>query len=246
LASVCRKIARQVAEGKKVSKKIEAADVRKLLGSQRFSSQIAEKKDEVGMSTGLSVTPFGGEILFIEVSLMPGKGKLTLTGQLGEVMRESAKAAFTWTRSHYHELGIRPNFAENIDIHIHVPEGAVPKDGPSAGVAITTALVSALTGVPVKREVGMTGEVTLRGRVLEIGGLKEKSIAGHRAGLKTIVVPKENKKDLDEMPSEVKKDIKFVFAEDVSDVLKVALSSWPIKISKVTKFTPISTTLIAN
>jgi ATP-dependent Lon protease len=200
--------------------------VRKFLGSKRFTSQIAEKNDEIGMSTGLSVTPFGGEILFIEVSLMPGRGKLTLTGQLGSVMRESAKAAFTWTRSHYRELGLKENFAEGIDVHIHVPEGAVQKDGPSAGVAITTALVSALTGIPVKRDVGMTGEVTLRGRVLEIGGLKEKSIAGHRAGLTTIIAPKENEKDLDEMPDIVKKDIKFVFAETAEE--QNALK-WPLK-----------------
>lgn len=245
LANICRKVARLVAEGKKYPKKVDVPDVRKFLGSQRFTSQIAEKKDEIGMSTGLSVTPFGGEILFIEVSLMPGKGKLLLTGQLGDVMQESAKAAFTWTRSHYYDLGLKANFAENIDVHIHVPEGAVPKDGPSAGVAITTALVSALTGIPVKRDVGMTGEVTLRGRVMEIGGLKEKSIAGHRAGLKTIICPKENKKDLDEMPESVKKDVQFVFAEQVEDVLKVALTKWPIT-KKTAKFTPISTSLAAN
>ncbi len=245
LASVCRKIARLVAEKKKYPKKIEVINVRKFLGSQRFTSQIAEKNDEVGISTGLSVTPFGGEILFIEVSLMPGKGRLTLTGQLGDVMKESAKAAFTWARSHYHELGLKSDFAENIDVHIHVPEGAVPKDGPSAGVAITTALTSALTGIPVKRDVGMTGEVTLRGHVLEIGGLKEKSIAGHRSGLKTIVCPKDNKKDMDEMPEDVKRDIKFVFAGEVSDVLRVALTKWPI-VKEEVKFIPISSTLAAN
>ncbi len=246
LAGVCRKIARMVAEGKKFPKKVDVADVRKFLGSQRFSSQIVEKKDETGMSTGLSVTPFGGEILFIEVSLMPGKGRLTLTGQLGDVMKESAKAAFTWTRSHYHLLGLKENFSENIDVHIHVPEGAVPKDGPSAGVAITVALTSALTGIPVRRDTGMTGEVTLRGRVLEIGGVKEKTIAGHRAGLKTIILPKENKKDLDDVPAQVKKEIKFVFAEEVSDVLRVALTSWPAKVRIERKFTPISSMLAAN
>jgi ATP-dependent Lon protease len=246
LAGICRKIARLVAEVKKYPRKIEAGDVRKLLGSKRFTSQIAEKTDEIGMSTGLSVTPFGGEILFIEVSLMPGKGRLTLTGQLGDVMKESAKAAFTWTRSHYHELGLRADFAEGIDVHIHVPEGAVQKDGPSAGVAITTALVSALTGIPVKRRVGMTGEVTLRGRVLEIGGLKEKSIAGHRAGLTTIVVPKDNRKDLEEIPATVKKDIEFVFAERMEDVLKKALTSWPSKTKSEEKYFPISTTLAAQ
>ncbi|HET7098677.1 MAG TPA: endopeptidase La [Patescibacteria group bacterium] len=246
LASIARKVARMVAENKKYPKNVEVKNVRKFLGSKRFTSQIAEKKNEIGMTTGLSVTPYGGEILFIEVSLMPGKGKLTLTGQLGDVMRESAKAAFTWTRSHYYDLGLKENFSENIDVHIHVPEGAVPKDGPSAGVAITTALVSALTGIPVKRDVGMTGEITLRGRVLEIGGLKEKSIAGHRAGLTTIIAPKENKKDLDEIPEAVKKDIKFVFAEEVSDALKVALTSWPIKIKTVAKYTPMSEVLMAN
>ena len=246
LASICRKVARMIAENKKYPARIDTADVRKFLGSQRFSSQIADKKDEVGQSTGLSVTPFGGEILFIEVSLMPGKGKLILTGQLGDVMKESAKAAFTWTRSHYHELGLRRDFAEDIDVHIHVPEGAVPKDGPSAGVAITTALVSALTGIPVRREVGMTGEVTLRGHSLEIGGLKEKSIAGHRAGLKVIIAPKDNKKDLDEIPAEVKRDVKFVFAEEVEEVLAVALTKWPIKVNSTAKFTPMSVSLMAN
>ncbi len=244
LANICRKLARLIAENKKHPLKIEAKDVKKLLGNKRFTSQIADKNDEIGQSTGLSVTPFGGEILFIEVSIMPGKGRLTLTGQLGDVMKESAKAAFTWTRSHYDELGLKSNFAEDIDVHIHVPEGAVQKDGPSAGVAITTALVSALTGIPVKRHVGMTGEITLRGRVLEIGGLKEKSIAGHRAGLTTIICPKDNKKDMDEIPSQVKKDIKFVFAEKAEDVLDVALVS-PLPKGNV-KSTPISTMLAAN
>lgn len=246
LAAICRKIARLVTEKKKYPKEIGKEEVRKLLGNQRFTSQIADKKDEIGQSTGLSVTPFGGEILFIEVSVMPGKGRLTLTGQLGDVMKESAKAAFTWTRSHYYELGLKPDFAEGIDVHIHVPEGAVQKDGPSAGVAITTALVSALTGIPVKRYVGMTGEVTLRGRVLEIGGLKDKSIAGHRAGLTTIICPKDNKKDLEDIPSQVKKDIKFVFAEEVEDVLKVALTAWPPKRKLEEKYTPISATIAAN
>src|SRR5258706_581729 len=246
LANICRKIARLVAEGKKYPAKDDTSDGRKLLGSHRYNSQIAGKKDEVGQSTGLSVTPFGGEILFIEVSLMPGKGKLLLTGQLGSVMKESAKAAFTWTRSHYHELGLKRDFADNIDVHIHVPEGAVPKDGPSAGVAITTALVSALTGIPVRREVGMTGEVTLRGHSLEIGGLKEKSIAGHRAGLTTIIAPKDNKKDLDDIPAEVKKDVKFIFVEEVEEALKIALTQWPIKVNKTVKFTSMPSSLMAN
>lgn len=247
LASLCRKIARTVAEGKKFTKNISAKDIEKFLGPRKFSSMIAEKQDEVGMSTGLSVTQTGGEILFIEVALMPGKGRLMLTGQLGEVMQESAKAAFTWTKSHYSLLGLKPNFAADIDVHVHVPEGAVPKDGPSAGDSIATALASALTGIPVKRDVGMTGEITLRGRVLEIGGVKEKVIAGHRAGLKTIILPKDNKKDLEDVPDKVKKDIKFVFVNDILEVLEVAMKSWPPKtVVKSPKITPIPTLLAAN
>ncbi len=231
LASICRKVAKFIAEGKRFEKKIDLKDVPKLLGPQKFTSQIAEKKDEVGMSTGLAVTQVGGEILFIEVALMPGKGKLTLTGKLGDVMKESAMAAYTWVKAHYKELGLKPDFAQTMDVHLHVPEGAVPKDGPSAGVTLATALVSALTGIPVKRNVGMTGEITLRGRVLEIGGVKEKVIAGHRAGLKTIVLPKDNQKDMEDVPEAVKKDIKFVFASRLNEVLEVALKKWPVKTS---------------
>lgn len=247
LANVCRKIARMIAEKKNFPKVVKVSDIHKFLGPQRFTSLIAERNDEVGMSTGLAVTASGGEILFIEVALMPGKGKLTLTGQLGEVMQESAKAAFTWAKSHYQDLGLKENFAAGIDVHIHVPEGAVPKDGPSAGTAISTALVSALTGVPVKREVGMTGEVTLRGRVLEIGGVKEKVIAAHRAGLRTIILPHDNKKDIEDVPASVKKDVKFVFASRLSEVLEVALKVWPPKsMIKERKFTSIPTLLAAN
>jgi len=229
LATALRKIARMVAEGKKFPKVIKLSDIKKFLGPQKYSSLIAEKEDEVGLSTGLAVTASGGEILFIEVSLMPGKGRLTLTGQLGDVMKESAQAAFTWARSHWKLLNLKDDFGSKMDVHIHVPEGAVPKDGPSAGVAISTALVSALTKVPVRREVGMTGEITLRGRVLEIGGVKEKVIAGHRAGLKTIILPRDNKKDMEDVPEKVKKEIDFIFADELENVLKVALSSWPLK-----------------
>jgi len=228
LATVCRKIAREVAEGKKAPVSVSRAKVKKYLGPRKFRSQIRGERDEVGMSTGLAVTATGGEILFVEVSLMPGKGKLTLTGQLGDVMKESAKAALTWTKSHWSELGLREDFGKSVDVHIHVPEGATPKDGPSAGVAMGTALVSALTRMPIKRDVGMTGEITLRGRVLEIGGVKEKVIAGHRAGLKTIVIPEENKKDMEEVPDNVKKDIKFIFADTLEDVLSEALIKWPL------------------
>lgn len=238
LATVCRKIARSVAEKKKYVKEIKVTNIRKFLGPQKFSSLIAEKKDEVGMATGLAVTPTGGDIIFIEVALMPGKGKLTLTGQLGDVMKESAQAAFTWTKAHWEELGLKEDFGKVLDVHIHVPEGAVPKDGPSAGISMATSLVSALTGIPVKRGVGMTGEITLRGRVLEIGGVKEKIIAAHRAGLKTVILPKDNKKDLEEIPAKTKKDIKFVFTNRVEDVLKTAMKKWPSK--KVSKARTIS------
>ncbi len=245
LATVCRKVARLVAEKKKFPVSIQVTDVRKFLGPRKFSSLIAEKTDEVGMSTGLSVTPTGGEIIFIEVTLMPGKGKLTLTGQLGDVMKESAKAALTWSKAHWQDLGLKEDFGKNLDVHIHVPEGAVPKDGPSAGTAMTVALVSALTGIPVRRGVGMTGEITLRGRVLEIGGIKEKVIAAHRAGLKTIILPKDNKKDLEDIPQKTKKDIKFIFVNRFDQVLKVAMKKWPpIKVSK-TRRTPLRPSYIA-
>jgi len=223
MATICRKIARQVAEGKRIGKTIKKKDVIKYLGPRKYLGTLAEKKDEIGMSTGLAYTQAGGEIMFIEVVLMPGKGNLLLTGKLGKVMQESGKAAFSYVRSRWEALDLKKDFYKDLDVHIHVPEGAVPKDGPSAGVAIATALVSALTKIPVKREVGMTGEITLRGRVLEIGGIKEKVIAAHRAGLKTIIMPKNNKKDLEEIPTEVRKDIKFIFADHMDDVLKIAL-----------------------
>lgn len=228
LATIVRKIVTKIAEKKRYPNKVKVSDVRKFLGAAKFSSLIAEKKNEAGMSTGLAVTSTGGEILFIEVAIMPGRGKLTLTGQLGDVMKESAKAAFTWTKSHYKELGLSEGFGNSIDVHIHVPEGATPKDGPSAGVAMGTALTSALTKIPVNRMVGMTGEITLRGRVLEIGGVKEKVIAAHRAGLKKVILPKDNKKDMEEIPDNVKKEIEFVFASKLEDVLREALTIYPL------------------
>lgn len=182
-----------------------------------------EEKDTVGISTGLAWTQAGGDILFIEVAIMPGKGALTLTGHLGDVMKESCQAALSYVRARWNMFGLPRDFFHKMDIHVHVPEGAVPKDGPSAGGAITTAMISALTKIPVKRDVGMTGEVTLRGRILEIGGVKEKVIAAHRASIKTIVLPKDNKKDLEDIPQNVLKDLKFVFADHMDDVLKEAL-----------------------
>lgn len=246
LATICRKIARKIAEEKKFKKAISKTGIKKYLGPQKFTSLIAETKDDVGMSTGLGVTAAGGEIMFIEVALMPGKGKLTLTGKLGDVMQESAKAAFTWTKAHWDILGLDERFSKKIDVHIHVPEGAVPKDGPSAGTAMSVALVSALTGIPVKRTVGMTGEVTLRGRVLEIGGVKEKVIAAHRAGLKTVILPKDNEKDLEDIPKSTKDDIEFIFAKQLEDVLSVALKKWPITGKNKKRFDTRPSFLAAN
>ncbi len=225
LAAIFRKVAKKIAS--KDSKKkirISPKQVHVYLGAHKFTKAIAEDKDEIGMSTGLSVTAAGGEILFVEVTMMPGKGALILTGQLGEVMKESAQAALSYVKSRAKVLGIAENTFSKLDVHIHVPEGAVPKEGPSAGIAITTALVSALTKIPVRREVGMTGEVTLRGRVLEIGGVKEKVLAAHRAGLTTIILPKGNAKDLEEVPKNVKKDLQFILADHMDQVLKVALT----------------------
>ncbi len=224
IAAVMRKVAKGVAAGKKAKVEVTQRIVTKYLGPAKFASTIAEKKNEVGISTGLAYTEVGGDILFIEIALMPGKGRLTLTGKLGDVMKESAQAALSYIRSRAKKLGLAEDFYDKIDIHIHVPEGAVPKDGPSAGTAITTAIVSALTKIPTNHLVGMTGEVTLRGRVLEIGGVKEKVIAAHRAGLKTIIMPKENRKDLEDVPKEVIKDLRFVFVNHMDDVLKVALT----------------------
>ena len=231
IAAILRKVAKQVAEGKKTKVVVTDKNVPKFLGPIKISSTLIEKKDEVGMSTGLAWTEAGGDILFIEVALMPGKGSLILTGQLGDVMKESCQAALSYIRARASQLGLSEKFYQKLDVHVHVPEGAVPKDGPSAGIAITSAIVSALTKIPVKRTVGMTGEVTLRGRVLEIGGLKEKVIAAHRAGLKTIILPKENKKDLEDVPKEVIKDLKFVFVSHMDEVLGVALTK-PIKTEK--------------
>ncbi len=234
IATIARKVAREILteakEGKKLVKKIVADEtVPKYLGPFKFSSQMLEEKNTVGISTGLAWTQAGGDILFIEVAIMPGKGQLVLTGQLGDVMKESGQAALSYIRSRWSLFGLPQNFFQKIDIHVHVPEGAVPKDGPSAGIAMTTAIVSALTKIPVKRDVAMTGEVTLRGRALEIGGVKEKVIAAHRAQIKTIILPEENKKDLDDIPKYVLDDLHFVFVRHMDDVLKVALAYPPNK-----------------
>ncbi|TCS96542.1 endopeptidase La [Hazenella coriacea] len=223
IGTLCRKAARNIVSGKKKKVVVTVKNLEQYLGPEKFRYGMAEETDQVGVVTGLAWTAAGGDTMSIEVSLFPGKGKLTLTGQLGDVMKESAQAAFSYIRSRADDLNIDPEFHEKNDIHIHVPEGAIPKDGPSAGITIATALVSALTGIPVSRHVAMTGEITLRGRVLPIGGLKEKSLSAHRAGIKHVILPSENEKDLEEIPKSVRKDLTFTPVSHLDEVLKLAL-----------------------
>ena len=223
LANVCRKVAREITDGKVKSIKVTPEKVYEYLGPIKFISEIAERTQQPGVVVGLAWTAFGGDILFIEATKMPGKGALKLTGKLGDVMKESVQAAYSYVRANAHKLGLDPTFYKKMDIHVHVPAGAIPKDGPSAGVAMITALVSLLTDKPVKDRVGMTGEISLRGNVLPIGGLKEKSTAAHRAGLTHILAPAQNEKDLVDIPKKVLKDLKISFVKDVSEVLKLAL-----------------------
>ncbi|MBB3867635.1 ATP-dependent Lon protease [Parageobacillus toebii NBRC 107807] len=223
IAAICRKAARLIVSEEKKRVIITEKNIEEFLGKRKYRYGQAELEDQVGVATGLAYTAFGGDTLSIEVSLAPGKGKLVLTGKLGDVMKESAQAAFSYVRSRAEQLGIDSEFHEKYDIHIHVPEGAVPKDGPSAGITIATALISALTGRPVNRFVGMTGEITLRGRVLPIGGLKEKTLSAHRAGLKKVILPKDNEKDLEDIPDVVKNDLQFVLVSHLDEVLQHAL-----------------------
>ena len=223
LANVCRKAAREITGGKVKSIKVTPEKVFEYLGPIKFISEIAERTQQPGVVVGLAWTAFGGDILFIEATKMPGKGALKLTGKLGDVMKESVQAAYSYVRANAHKLGLDPTFYKKMDIHVHVPAGAIPKDGPSAGVAMITALVSLLTDKPVKDRLGMTGEISLRGNVLPIGGLKEKSTAAHRAGLTHILAPAQNEKDLVDIPKKVLKDLKISFVKDVSEVLKLAL-----------------------
>jgi ATP-dependent Lon protease len=233
IARIFRKVAREIVEKETKARKVTDDNIQKYLGPYRYSSQMIEDQDTVGISTGLAWTQAGGDILFIEVSTMPGKGNLTLTGQLGDVMKESCQAAFTYIRSRWDQFGLKKNLFEKVDIHVHVPEGAVPKDGPSAGIAITTAMISALTKIPVRRDIGMTGEITLRGRVLEIGGIKEKTVAAHRAQIKTIIIPQDNVKDLEEIPENVKNELNFIPVTHMDQVLEHALVK-PLKLQAVT------------
>jgi ATP-dependent Lon protease len=227
MATICRKAAKIIVSGEKKRVIVTENTIEEFLGKPRFRYGKAELEDQVGAATGLAYTTAGGDTLTIEVSLSPGKGRLTLTGKLGDVMKESAQAAFSYIRSKSEELSIDPGFNEKNDIHIHVPEGAIPKDGPSAGITMATALISALTGRAVRKEVGMTGEITLRGRVLPIGGLKEKAMSAHRAGLTHIIMPKDNERDLDDIPASVRKDLTFIPVSHLDEVLKEALVGKP-------------------
>jgi ATP-dependent Lon protease len=223
IASICRKVARKIAEGKSELTRITRANIHLFLGPPKFLPEAEQEYHEVGVATGLAWTSTGGEVLYVEASLSRGRGNLTLTGQLGDVMKESAQAAVSYARAHAEELGIEQDFYQKLDIHIHVPAGAIPKDGPSAGITMATALISALTKRPVSRDVAMTGEITLRGRVLPIGGLKEKSLAAFRAGIKTVLIPDRNEKDLDEIPKALRRKLRWVAVKNMSDVLKIAL-----------------------
>ncbi|MFI8713302.1 endopeptidase La [Brevibacillus brevis] len=227
-ANVCRKAAKLIVGGEKKRVVVTVKTLETLLGKPRYRYGLAEIKDQVGSVTGLAWTQAGGDTLNVEVSILPGKGKLTLTGKLGDVMKESAQAAFSYIRSHAEQWGIDPAFHEKNDIHIHFPEGAIPKDGPSAGITMATALVSALTKIPVKKEVGMTGEITLRGRVLPIGGLKEKCMSAHRAGLTTIILPKDNEKDIEDIPESVRGELTFYPVDHLDEVLRHALTKQPV------------------
>ncbi|HHV34157.1 MAG TPA: endopeptidase La [Syntrophomonadaceae bacterium] len=223
IASICRKTAREVVDDKKYSAKVTAANVHNFLGIPRYHFGTKEKENEVGVATGLAWTEVGGEVLSVEVGILKGKGKIMLTGKLGDVMKESAQAAFSFVRSRVENLQLADDFHEKHDLHIHIPEGAIPKDGPSAGITMATALVSALTGRRTRHDVAMTGEVTLRGRVLPVGGIKEKVLAAHRAGIKTVIMPSENKKDLEEIPANVKRKLNFVLVDHMDQVLSEAL-----------------------
>jgi ATP-dependent Lon protease len=238
IAALCRKVARKVADAgeETVAVTLDVADVPQYLGPEKFNFGLAEAKDEIGVATGVAWTPTGGDTLSVEVLPLHGRAELRLTGQLGDVMKESAQAALSYARFRSAEWGIAQNYFDEHAIHIHVPEGAVPKDGPSAGITLTTALVSALTGVPVRRDVAMTGEITLRGKILAIGGLKEKTLAAHRAGIKTFILPKENLKDIVEVPQKIRDELQLIPVETMDEVLKIALQ----RSAKEERSTPVA------
>jgi ATP-dependent Lon protease len=223
IANICRGVAAAIASGEQKKAVVKVVNVAKFLGPVRFMAESKARRIIPGIAMGLAWTPVGGDLLFIEATAMPGKKALTLTGQLGDVMKESASAAMSWIRSHTKQLGIEDDFFDSHDIHIHVPAGAIPKDGPSAGVTMLTALVSLITSKRIHKDLAMTGEITLRGQVLPVGGIKEKVLAAHRAGIKTIILPKWNEKDLVDIPKKVQREVEFHFVDQMQDVLKLAL-----------------------
>jgi len=222
LADLCRKAATQIAKGKAQKIRVDEKRLREWLGPRRFAGEVRKRTSEPGVATGLAYTAVGGDVLFIEATAYPGKAKLTITGQLGEVMQESAQAALSWVRAHAEELGLPEDWFATHDVHIHVPAGAVPKDGPSAGITMATAIASLVRGEPVSEDVGMTGEVTLTGQVLPIGGVREKVLAAQRAGLERVILPRENEHDLDELPAETREAIEFVFVDSIDEVFDAA------------------------
>jgi ATP-dependent Lon protease len=247
IGNVCRKVARKVVkEGADYSINITGENVSEYLGVMKFRDTLAHEKSEVGLVTGLAWTEVGGSILSTEATVVDGKGKLTLTGKLGDVMQESAQAAMSYVRSRAARLGLTRDFYRNLDIHVHVPEGAIPKDGPSAGITIATAIASALSKIPVRRDLAMTGEITLRGKVLPIGGLKEKLLAAHRAGLFEVILPKDNEKDLAEVPENLRTAMKLHFVDTMDQVLVVALESALPQIAEDAAIAPIATPAVES
>lgn len=227
IAAICRKVARKKAEGYRGVTRVTRSNLHKFLGVPKYLPEQEQEENEVGVATGLAWTPHGGEVLYVEATIMKGKGNLTITGHLGDVMKESAHAALSYARSRASRWNIDENFYAEKDVHVHVPAGAIPKDGPSAGVTMTTAIISALTGIPVRKDVAMTGEITLRGRVLPVGGLKEKALAALRANIHTVIIPERNKKDLEEIPKHIRKKLRFVYAKHMDEILEIALVDGP-------------------
>ncbi len=224
IATICRKVAKEVAGGRKELTKVTLQNLHRFLGAPRYLPEPEQERDEVGVAPGLAWTQAGGDIMYVEATVMKGKGQLSLTGHLGEVMKESAQAALSYARARAPELQIKEDLFSKVDIHIHVPAGATPKDGPSAGITMATALISALTKVPVKRSVSMTGELTLRGKILPVGGIKEKVLAARRSGISTVLLPRKNDKDVQELPKTIRRGMHFVFVEQMDQVLTAALT----------------------
>jgi ATP-dependent Lon protease len=223
IGTICRKAARQVAENRKKKFKVTRGNLHRFLGVAKFIPEMDQEKSQIGLATGLAWTQAGGEVLYVEASLIGGKGELIVTGQIGDVMQESARAALTYTRANMASFGVKRKDFDNLDIHIHVPAGAIPKDGPSAGIAMATALISALSNKPVRNDIAMTGEVTLRGRVLPIGGLKEKALGALRGGIREVILPEKNRKDLAEIPRDIKRKLTFIPVSNMEEVLSYAL-----------------------